>query len=356
MKRLLQRKFIYDKLSASLKNLDTKELESLLERSQVTVGWGINHILELNDQKVFLKRVPLTTLEFKNQYSTKNLFNLPMSYQYGVGSAGFGVFRELDANLKTTQWVLSGDMYNFPLMYHHRIIKKMSNNQDTIRSKPQSYFEYWNNDSNVIKYVKAREEAQYEVLLFMEHIPYTLQNWIGDHQPLVNHLASQMRNMTNFLWDKGLIHMDAHFSNILSDGQDFFLTDFGLVLDKSFDLNPQELDFLDRHKNYDFNEFLGCLTTFLMNNYAKLKIDKKRLLNRIAGISHTNNDNQILISLLNNLDKPEIYCNLSLDNNLLQLLKTYQQNILYMNDFFKRLRNDSTKAIRYDSTLSLIMT
>ena len=55
-------------------------------------------------------------------FSTKNLYDLPTYYQYGVGSAGFGVFRELVANIKTTNWVLQGAIANFPLLYHARII------------------------------------------------------------------------------------------------------------------------------------------------------------------------------------------------------------------------------------------
>ncbi len=45
-----------------------------------------------------------------------------MYYHYGIGSAGFGVFRELVANIKITNWVLEGAITNFPLLYHYRVI------------------------------------------------------------------------------------------------------------------------------------------------------------------------------------------------------------------------------------------
>lgn len=72
--------------------------------------------------KVFVKRVPVTNIEFDNLFSTRNLYNLPTYCNYGFGSTGFGVFRELVTHIKTTNWVLSGAIATFPLMYHYRII------------------------------------------------------------------------------------------------------------------------------------------------------------------------------------------------------------------------------------------
>tara|TARA_E500000331_G_scaffold355531_1_gene411250 strand:- start:1908 stop:2102 length:195 start_codon:yes stop_codon:yes gene_type:complete len=40
-----------------------------------------------------------------------------------VGSAGFGVFREVFSHTKTTNWVLLGECTAFPLMHHHRIVR-----------------------------------------------------------------------------------------------------------------------------------------------------------------------------------------------------------------------------------------
>ena len=64
--------------------------------------------LDINGTQVFVKRVPLTALELRpeNVRSTANLFGLPMFYQYGVGSAGFGAWRELAVHTMTTHWVL----------------------------------------------------------------------------------------------------------------------------------------------------------------------------------------------------------------------------------------------------------
>ena len=74
--------------------------------------------MQVEGVRVFVKRVPLTDVELRPKHarSTANLFGLPLFYQYGVGSAGFGAWRELAAHIMTTGWVL-GDAYaGFPLL------------------------------------------------------------------------------------------------------------------------------------------------------------------------------------------------------------------------------------------------
>src|SRR3954447_4534447 len=112
----------YFKLSSQIAQIDNVELISLFGSGPSSEGWGRNHTLEIGRSKVFVKRVPVTDLEYENLFSTRNLYELPTYYNYGVGSAGFGVFRELLAHIKTTNWVLEGAIASFPLLYHYRII------------------------------------------------------------------------------------------------------------------------------------------------------------------------------------------------------------------------------------------
>jgi thiamine kinase-like enzyme len=49
----------------------------------------------------------------------------------------------------------------------------------------------------------------------------------------------------------GLMHFDAHFENILTDGKQLYLSDFGLALSSKFDLTPVETEFLKQHHSYD---------------------------------------------------------------------------------------------------------
>ena len=72
--------------------------------------------------QVFVKKVPLTELERRSEHvmSTANLFGLPAFYQYPLGSAGFGAWRELAAHVMTTNWVLAGGYQGFPLLFGWR--------------------------------------------------------------------------------------------------------------------------------------------------------------------------------------------------------------------------------------------
>ena len=84
--------------------------------------------------------------------STANIFNLPMCYQYGIGSTGFGAWRELAAHVMTTNWVITGQCPNFPIMYHWRILadtdsKIISDEEQTALDKDATY---WENNAPIL--------------------------------------------------------------------------------------------------------------------------------------------------------------------------------------------------------------
>ena len=85
---------------------------------------GTSATVEAGGVRVFVKQVPVTERELRpgNVRSTANLFDLPGFYQYGLGSAGFGPWRELAAHIMTTNWVLSDEHRAFALLYHWRLL------------------------------------------------------------------------------------------------------------------------------------------------------------------------------------------------------------------------------------------
>ncbi|GIE98248.1 hypothetical protein Ari01nite_57130 [Paractinoplanes rishiriensis] len=60
-----------------------------------------------------------------------------------------------------------------------------------------------------------------------------------------------MREGVDFLAGQGLVHFDAHFGNLLTDGERVYFADFGLALHTGFGLTPAESGFLRRHAGYD---------------------------------------------------------------------------------------------------------
>ncbi|GAA3506904.1 hypothetical protein [Streptomyces showdoensis] len=218
---------------------------------------------EVGGTRVFVKRVPLTDIETRpeNARSTANLFGLPMFYQYGVGSAGFGAWRELAVHAMTTHWVLGNEYEGFPLMYHWRVLP------DT---PPEGFVDefggidgavaHWEGSTAVRERLEAIGRSSSSLVLFLEHVPQTLATWLadqrgsgpqgGDDSPYP-WVEDALARGTAFMSSHGLVHFDAHFRNILTDGRLLYFADFGLALSSGFQLASDEAEFLSRHLAYD---------------------------------------------------------------------------------------------------------
>ncbi|WP_181797253.1 protein kinase family protein [Streptomyces sp. WELS2] len=220
--------------------------------------------MEVAGLPVFVKRIPLTDIEARPEHvrSTANLFGLPLHYQYGVGSAGFGAWRELAAHFMTTTWVLRGEFAGFPLMYHWRVLP----------DRPPAGFAdefggiegavaHWEGSSAVRHRLEAIGRSSLSLVLFLEHVPRTLADWLGDTGEVAGGepgadssylwVEEELRRGTGFMSSHGLVHFDAHFANLLTDGRRVYFADFGLALSRHFELSAREAAFLADHLVYD---------------------------------------------------------------------------------------------------------
>ncbi|OAH09772.1 protein kinase family protein [Streptomyces jeddahensis] len=220
--------------------------------------------LDVDGIRVFVKRVPLTDIELqsKNIRSTANLFDLPMFYQYGVGSAGFGAWRELAVHIMTTAWVLDNEYADFPLLYHWRILPD---------SPPTDFADafggiegavaHWEGSAAVRRRLEAIGRSSASLVLFLEHVPQSLAAWLDDvrdsgyaepgaDSPYV-WIEDALNRGTEFMSSHGLVHFDAHFANLLTDGRQLYFADFGLALSSEFALSAEEAAFLAGHLAYD---------------------------------------------------------------------------------------------------------
>ncbi|MFI7104512.1 protein kinase family protein [Streptomyces sp. NPDC050161] len=220
--------------------------------------------LDVGGTRVFVKRIPLADVELRPEHvrSTANLFGLPMHYQYGVGSAGFGAWRELAVHIMTTHWVLADRYEGFPLMYHWRVLP----------DSPPAHFAdefggiegavaHWEGSPAVRGRLEAVARSTSSLVLFLEYLPQTLAGLLdghraeggpdgGDGSPYV-WVEEALARGTAFLRSQGLVHFDAHFGNILTDGSRLYFADFGLALASGFELAPDEAGFLAGHLGYD---------------------------------------------------------------------------------------------------------
>jgi hypothetical protein len=261
--------------AASLALLSDHALADLVA-SGTPAGTGIGgraSLLEVDGVRIFVKQVPLTATELQPDHvrSTANLFGLPPHFHYGIGaigSPGFGAWRELAVHEMTTDWVRSGGFPGFPLLHHWRVLPDLPQPLPGDLADVERCVAYWGGGR---ERVEALRTASASLTLFLEYVPHTLHDWFSAQLRTENAesacaLVEQgLEAVTGFLRaQRQLIHFDAHFGNILTDGHRLYLTDYGLSLSSRFPLDPQERDFYDRHRDYDRAYALSYLVHWLV--------------------------------------------------------------------------------------------
>ena len=214
-----------------------------------------NSYAKISGYDVFMKKIPLTTLEYNNMFDTSNLYNLPTFYNYPIGSAGINCFRELTMHIKTTNWVLEGKMKNFIMMYHYRIIKKENHIIDEIQKENinKKVKTKWNNNKNIKNYLMERLNAPYEIIVVMEYFPITLNEWLKQDITNVYLYEKQIYPLLNFLQEQHVIHFDSHSKNVVVSKEGIiYMIDFGLVLDLEFNLTKEEIKLFRKNTMFDY--------------------------------------------------------------------------------------------------------
>lgn len=262
-------------VSAALALYSDRGLRELVDAA-VPMGAGIggkSALLEVAGVPVFVKRVPLTDLERQPEHvrSTANLFDLPLFFQYGVGligSTGFGAWRETTVHTMTTNWVLAAEYDGFPLMYHWRVLPDTTPLPEELADIDRAVA-YWDGRTQVRDRIEALRDSSACIALFLEYIPQNLHEWLNDRIAEGAEAFDQACVMVDqelaagiaFLNGRGLLHLDAHFENILTDGRRLYFADYGLALSSGFDLSPEEAAFFGKNRNYD----RGYTSTYLVN-------------------------------------------------------------------------------------------
>jgi hypothetical protein len=276
----------YDKVSKYLEALSNDDLVALLKQgTPVQSGWATTVKLEIEGIPIFVKQVPLNTLEGKSENigSTENLFNLPIYYQYGVGSGAFSVWREVSAHEMTTEWVLKCENLNFPLMYHWRILDNVHDKKPFDEANFKKHISYWENSPEIGERVIANHEARQNVVIFMEYIPDTLKSWLSKESEKGNEaidkaikmVEKDLQETSRFLCEKKMLHFDAHFHNVLTDGERLYFADFGLSISSQFKLSKEEFQFFQLHSNYDHYYVATVLTNWIVSHsFGKENVDK----------------------------------------------------------------------------------
>lgn len=268
----------HDAVSAALSRTGDTALRELLDAA-TPIGSGIGgatRLLDVEGTPVFVKHVRLTDLERRPEHvgSTANLFDLPGFCHFGVGTIGgpgFGAWRELAVHTLTTGWVLAGEHEGFPLMYHWRVLPDAGHPLPEELADVERAVAFWGGGTEIRGRIEALEQSSASIVLFLEYVPQTLHAWLDEQLRAGDEAAERACAMVDaelaagvaFMNARGLLHLDVHFQNILTDGERLFFADYGLAISAGFDLTPDEAAFLAEHEGYDRDYTAAYLVNWL---------------------------------------------------------------------------------------------
>jgi hypothetical protein len=263
-------------LSNTLTRLADERLAALVAEApplHVGVG-GRSVLLTIDSAPIFVKRLPLTDLERRPEHvrSTANIFDIPLSCHYGFGGPGFSAWRELAVHEIANRWLLSGACADFPLLYHWRVLPADH------RQELDGDVDFWIESAAVRARLEAIKNASAHLVLFCEYLPKNLLDWLTEQvgaspevaETAIAFVDAHLAPTIDFMNAHGLTHFDAHFENIVTDGQRFCFGDFGLALSADFELTEDEVAFLAAHRGYDRRRaavgYAHCLSTASFGN------------------------------------------------------------------------------------------
>jgi hypothetical protein len=324
----------YKDISKMLSEFDDEQLHLFINQA-TPLGSGVSgstSLLSIDGVPVFVKIIPLCDIEkeSKNYRSTANLFQLPTFYQYGIGigSTGFGAWRELEAQAITTNWVLDNESRFFPLMYHwRRLDMQQAHERPPERSQAiDDAVTYWDNSLTIRSRLEAINQASTSLVLFQEYIPQNLNSWLGGQLSqgvdIINSsltmIESELGTAITKMNSGGLLHFDLHFDNILTDGKHLYFADFGLAISSDFDLSDTETMFYKSHANYDRSRAITQLVDWLITNICKPTVDRNTFISRCASGERVEGVSSVVASII----------------------KEYASVAAAMNDFSQKLEKD----------------
>ncbi len=329
---------LYKKLSEKLAVLTDKKILELTNVQSEIKKWGEHGVIKLGGNNLFFKKLPLSEKFALNQFNTKNLYNIPVNCNYGFGTAGVNPWRELITHIKTSNWVLTKEIENFPLLYYYRIIKDNNHNFETgMNEKLLERFNF----KNYHLYLEERAKCNYKIVMFLEYIPNMLYNYIEKDINYVKYFFKESTKILDFLQTNGILHLDTHWGNYLVDENGkLYLTDFGIVLDKNFNLDEKEKLFMKKNKLLPY--YYRFESLYVQFTYD---IEKNNIINNIIELSNYKKLNRIeqfniILNLIDKINKIIKYPKFCID-----ILKLNKNKIIRLVNLREKIKNITNKTI-----------
>lgn len=329
---------LYNKLSNKLVTLTDKELLELTNIKSEIKKWGDHGVIKLEGNNIFFKKLPLSDKFALNQFNTKNLYNIPVNCNYGFGSAGINPWRELITHIKTSNFVLTRVIENFPLLYYYRIIKDDSHNFETgMNEKLLERFNF----KKYHLYLEERAKCSYKIIMFLEYIPNMLFKFINNDINYVKYFFKESTKILDFLQTNGILHLDTHWGNYLVDNNGkLYLTDFGIVLDKNFDLDEKEKLFMKKNKLLPY--YYRFESVYVHFSYG---IEENNIINNIIDFSNYKKLNRVeqfnvILNLIEKINKILKYPKFFID-----IIKLNKNKIIRLVNLREKIKNITNKTV-----------
>lgn len=335
---------MFKTIADTLLSLSDQTITQLLEEGKVSEGWGTNHVIDVDGTKIFAKKIPVTQLELEHWNGFDNPYNLPNFYNFGFISAGLGAFRELHAHIKTTQRMRAGHPKTAPLLYHHRLIPCTGPKKILDEQEHRAAVTSWNSDQNIDTFLRARHDAPTELVLFLEWFPHCLgySDWFSTHTHRVWDIAAQGFKALAELRKSDLLQFDGNFHNVITDGEKFFMCDFGLVLPKAACQREGELAFYEANQFYPEAAFLSAFCWQLAFLYNQLDKTRQSKLNKTFSISNPQDEFRTRLELLDQIENVSVQF-FDLDPNYLEFLLTYRPPMQIASQFIYDMFDNNAK-------------
>lgn len=241
-------------------------------------------------------------------------------------------------HLATTDWVLEGACTAFPLTYHVRVVERSGRTDPLDQAEFEDYIRSWNSSRNLARCLTERSTGRYAVLIFLEHLPHSMWQWLLNRPDDIDRMTGQVYDVVSFLRDHDIVHFDAHFGNVLTDGEQAYLTDFGLFLSARFDLSDRERAFLARHGHYDYGSLAAMAGVQLTWWYLSLPEAEQESVRAHLGAVDDGGALVRGVERLGGVVHPA----------LAEAAVRYREVFEYMSGFFERMRANPRKDTPYD--------
>lgn len=246
-------------VASMLAGLDDADIRTLIDAA-VPVGIGIGgttNTVDIGGTTVFVKQLPLTSIEEAEPTATTSQLQLPFVSHYGIGSPTHAVGRELAAHQLTSEWVYTEAADFFPLLLGWRItdVKCEADLREFDGpASPRQWGPHWPQFQTKLA---AMKDASKSMVLFLEYVPETLGAWVrtsiaeGRAATVFPDVVDQLLKATTWMKKHGFQHFDVHPGNILIRDGRLLFTDFGLALHHGFDLTAEEKASMPTHDGFD---------------------------------------------------------------------------------------------------------